>query len=195
MALKSHGITNDTIKNIMLGAGSIYKNLKYDTEGWTGTQLGATSGGITFKYEAEYLDVEVDGATVAVKGLTKQKVGETASISGSMTEVTEGIVVDALHLVEDATKSDENVHKCYTTKSNISTDDYLENIAYVGFTTDGKQIIIILPNALCTSAFELKGENKKQATFEIEFICTADLASNNLDKLPIEIYYPQTASV
>lgn len=201
MALKNHGITADTLGNIMLGAGTIYKNLKY-TAGkgvgagdWNGTQLGATSGGITFSYEPEYLDVEVDGATVAVKGLTKQKVAETASIKGNMTEVTEGVVVDALHLTEDASKSVEGVHKCYTTKANISESDYLENIAYVGFTSSGKKIIIILENAICISAFELAGENKNQTTFEVEFTCTGSLESGDLSKLPIYIYYPQEAQV
>lgn len=196
MALKNHGITADTLGNIMLGAGSIYKNLKYEEgTGWNGTQLGATSGGITFTYEPEYLDVEVDGATVAVRGLTKQKVAETASIKGNMTEVTEGVVVDALHLAKDETKSVEGVHTCYTTKANIDDGDYLDNIAYVGFTSSGKQIIIILPNAICISAFELAGENKAQTTFEVEFTCTGSLESGDLTKLPIEIYYPQEAQV
>ena len=196
MALKTHGITADTLGNIMLGAGSIYKNLKYTEEGgWDGIQLGATSGGITFTYEPEYLDVEVDGATVAVRGLTKQKVAEVASIKGNLTEVTEGVVVDALHLVEDATKSVEGKHKCYTTKVNIDESDYLDNIAYVGFTSGGKQIIIILPNAICISAFELQGQNKTQTTYEVEFTCTGSLEAGDLTKLPIEIYYPQEATV
>ena len=30
MGLKKHGITSETIKNMILGAGVIYKNLKYE---------------------------------------------------------------------------------------------------------------------------------------------------------------------
>ena len=50
MSLKTHGITSETIKKMILGAGVIYKNLKYDAENsdWNGTPLGATSGGIKF---------------------------------------------------------------------------------------------------------------------------------------------------
>lgn len=90
-ALKKHGITSETIKNMILGAGVIYKNLKYEksTSGWTGTPLGATSGGLKFNYEAQWLDVEVDGATVLIKGVSKQKVGESATLEGQMTELTE----------------------------------------------------------------------------------------------------------
>lgn len=196
MGLKNHGITNETIKKMILGAGVIYKDLKYTagtggTAGsWDGTVLGASSGGLKFKYEAQWLDIEVDGATVLVKGVSKQKVGESATLEGQMTEVTEGILVDALHLVED-TSEDTNFKK-YITKSNITEDDYLENIAYVGKLSNGQNIIIILPNALCTEAFELETKNAEQTTFAVKYECTADLANDTLDKLDLRIYYPQT---
>ena len=63
--LKTHGITTETVKNMLLNAAVIYKNLKYSTEknGWDGTVLGATSGGVKFHYEIKWLDVEVDGVS------------------------------------------------------------------------------------------------------------------------------------
>lgn len=189
MALKMHGVTSDTINNIMLGAGVFYKNLSYGAAGWEGTVVGATSGGGTVNIEPEYLDVEVDGVTVAVKGLTKQKVGETATIEMNLTELTEGVVVSVLNLTEDATKSNE-AYTCYTTKTNIDESDYLENVAFVGTTTNGSNVIVIMPNAVCTSAFSLSGQNKTQATYTIQYQCTATLDSNNLMKLPLEIYFP-----
>ena len=178
MALKTHGITPDTINNIMLGAGVFYKNLSYGAEGWEGTVVGATSGGGTVNIEPEYLDVEVDGATVAVKGLTKQKVGETATIEMNLTELTEGVVVSVLNLTEVSSKSNE-AYTCYTTKTNIDETDYLENVAFVGTTTNGSNVIVIMPNAVCTSAFSLSGQNKTQATYTIQYQCTATLDSNN----------------
>lgn len=189
MSLKKHGITSETIKNMLLNAGTIYKNLKYvEGTGWDGTQLGATSGGLTFSYEATYLDVEVDGATVLVKGISKQKVGETAALEGQMTEISEGILADALHL-EKTTSEDANYTK-YVTKSNITEADYLENVAYVGTLSDGRNIIIILPNAICVEAFELNPQNATQTTFAVRFESTADLSNDTLDKLDIGIYYP-----
>lgn len=188
MALKKHGITAETIKKLILGAGVIYKNLKYVENDWTGKPLGATSGGIKFNWEAQWLDVEVDGATVLVKGVSKQKVGESASIEGQMTEMTEDILVTALHLVK-STSEDTNYVK-YVSKENITEDDYLENIAYVGTLSDGKNIIIILPNALCTEAFELETKNAEQTTFTVKFECTADLENDSLNKLDIQLYYP-----
>lgn len=191
MGLKKHGITSQTIQNLVLGAGVIYKNLTYASNEWTGTVLGATSGGIKFNYEAQWLDIEVDGATVLVKGVTKQKIGETATLEGQMTELTENILVTALHL-EAATSDDTNYNK-YVSKANIDSSDYLTNIAYVGTLSNGQNIIIILPNALCTEAFEMETKNAEQTTFSVKFECTADLANETLNKLDIMIYYPKPA--
>lgn len=190
MSLKNHGITTETIKKMILGAGVIYKNLKYASNAWSGTVLGATSGGLKFKYEAQWLDIEVDGATVLVKGVSKQKVGESASLEGQMTEITAGILVDAMHLVEDT--SDDSSYKKYITKANVTeTDDYLENIAYVGQLSNGQNIIIILPNAICTEAFELETKNANQNTFKVKYECTADLTNDTLNKLDVAVYYPK----
>lgn len=191
MGLKKHGITSQTIQNLVLGAGVIYKNLTYASNEWTGTVLGATSGGIKFNYEAQWLDIEVDGATVLVKGVTKQKIGETATLEGQMTELTENILVTALHL-EAATSEDTNYNK-YVSKANIDSSDYLTNIAYVGTLSNGQNIIIILPNALCTEAFEMETKNAEQTTFSVKFECTADLENDTLNKLDIKIYYPKPA--
>ncbi len=191
MGLKKHGITSETIKKMILGAGTIYKNLEYTDGEWTGDVLGATSGGIKFNWEAEWLDIEVDGATVLVKGVSKQKVGESASIEGQMTELTENILVTAMHLVED-TSEDSNYTK-YISKENITEeDDYLKNIAYVGTLSSGENIIIILPNAICTEAFEIETKNAEQTTFSVKFECTADLENDTLNKLDIELNYPPT---
>lgn len=190
MALKKHGITSQTVENLILGAGTIYKNLTYASNEWTGTVLGATSGGIKFHYEAQWLDIEVDGATVLVKGISKQKVGESATLEGQMTEVTEDILVTALHL-EQASTSEDTTYNKYVSKSNIDSSDYLTNIAYVGTLSNGKNIIIILPNALCTEAFEIETKNAEQTTFSVKFECTADLTNDTLDKLDIKIYYPK----
>lgn len=194
MALKKHGITSETIKNLVLGAGVLYKNLKYASSDWTGSVIGATSGGIKFNWEAQWLDVEVDGATVLVKGVSKQKVGESASLEGQMTELTEDVLVNALHLVKDTSGTAVTGYNKYVSKENITEDDYLENIAYVGTLSSGKNIIIILPNALCTEAFELETKNAEQTTYSVKFECTADLENDTLNKLDIEFYYPTTTT-
>lgn len=186
---KKHGITSETVKKLLLGAGVIYKNLKYANNTWSGTVLGATSGGITYHHEIQWLEVEVDGATVLVKGVSRQKVGESAYLEGAMTEITADILKTALHMAEGT--SDVTGYTKYVSKENINeTDDYLENIAYVGTLSNGKNVIIILPNAICLEAFEINPQNANQTTFNVRFECTADLENDTLNKLDVAIYYP-----
>ncbi len=190
MALKTHGITEKTPENLLFSAGAIYKNLSYEeSKGWTGTVLGATNGGITLAITPEYADAEMDGATVPVKG-AKIKVSETATMESNMTEFSEGVIKESLHLIEDTNQSVTG-YKQYISKRSITQDDYLKNIAYVGTLVGGKQIIVILPNAICTSALELQGQNKTQATYTITFECSASFEQDDLEHLPYEIYYPQ----
>lgn len=192
--LKKHGITSETPKSLMLEAGTVYKNLKYNEETsiWEGTVLGATSGGSKFSYVKEYLDAEVDGAKVKVKGL-KFKTNEECSLEVNMTEFAENIIVDSLHLVEDASKSIDGKYKCYVSKSAVEESDYLENIAFVGWLTSGEAIIIILPNAFCSSGLEFEPKDKEQTVYALTFEPHADI-EGNLDYLPVEIYYPQATA-
>lgn len=192
--LKTHGISTETVKNLLLNAAVIYKNLKYTKEksGWEGTVLGATSGGVKFHYEIKWLDVDVDGATVAVKGVSKQKIGEIAWVEGNLTEINETIFTDMLHMVK--TTSEDTHYQKYISKDNVGDSDYLENIGLVGTLSDGRQVIIIVPNAICTEALELDTKNAAQTTYAVKFEATADPKNEKLNKLDVAIYYP-TAEV
>ena len=66
--------------------------------------------------------------------------------------------------------------------------------AFVGKTLEGKNIIAIMDNALCTSGFEQEGKNKEGAVGKYTFECHADLTSD-LDKLPWHIYYPKASEI
>lgn len=192
--LKKHGISAITLGNLMFSAGTYYRNLKLTSDTWSGTVLGATSGGGGVTIEPTYESVELDGAHVAIKG-GKIKTGEVGKIKMNMTEFTEGVIVPALHLVKSSTQDGEDYTK-YETKSMLEDSDYDENIAFVGNLTDGRFAIVIMENALCISALELDPEDKKQATFEFEYECHAEVDENsNLDKLPIYVYFPKTTEV
>ena len=104
MALKTHGITANTPKEILLGAGSYYKNLKYVENAWEGEILGATSGGGKVSITPEYMTIEADGATVKVRGL-ERKVGETATMEINLLEFKEANLIQALHMEEDTTET------------------------------------------------------------------------------------------
>ena len=193
MALAKHGITKGTPSNIPLGAGTWFKGLKYEeSTGWTGTVLGATSGGSSIKITPEVLDIEVDGASVLAKGLAVMQGGtgeaevnfaELNKDILAMTTLGEVISAESEHYVEG--------FDCIMTKNAITEGDYVENLGFVGYTADkSKQIIIIIESALCKSGFQLDPKNKENSVVKATFTAYGDM-DTDLDRVPIRIYYPQ----
>lgn len=234
------GVTTGTPKNIVFGAGTIHKGLRYsatpiyiktadtyihpgktyytrtgtdpaytyssvatpnasalsnyyELEGnWNFTEslIGATQGGSKISIVPEVHRIEADGALVAVKELDV-KVGEKATMELNMLELTKDNVKAAL-LATAGTSGDSN-YDLLESKPNIEAGDYYSNIAFVGQTLDGRNIIVIMDNALCTSGFETEGKNKTEGVCKFTFECYSDLESD-LDKLPWHFYYPKPAS-
>lgn len=182
------GVTANTPKNILFGAGTIHKGLKYATT-WNFTEslVGATSGGSKLSIIPEITKVEVDGALVPTKGLTV-KTGEAATMEINFIELTEDIIKAST--IGKAGTSEDTTYSAIVSKADIEEGDYWENIAFVGKTLDGKNIIAILENALCTSGFEQEGKNKEGAVGKYTFESHAELTSD-LDTLPWKIYYPK----
>lgn len=189
-SMGKHGVTTTTPENILLGAGTYHKGLKFENGAWTGTCIGATSGGGKVTIEGEYLDIELDGALVLVKGLTVKQGGK-ASIEASMAELSG----DNIQLATNFKKgeSDADGYDMFIDKAEIEEGDYIENFAFVGKTANGKKdIIIIFEYALCKSAFELEGKNKENSVLKVVLDAYAENAGD-LDTLPVKIYYPSAA--
>ncbi len=188
---KSSGITENTPKTVMLGAGTIHKGLTFDplTSKWNFEEslICATSGGSKLTITPEFYDVPVDGALVKVKGLTV-KVGETAQLEINPIELTAEILKMALIGDEKASETATGYNEI-TSRARINEGDYLTNMGYVGKTIDGTPIIIVFDYALCTSGLELEGKNKEAAVPAFTFECMADLTPE-ADILPWHIYYP-----
>lgn len=182
---KVSGVTGNTPKNIMLGAGTLYKNFAYATNSWSGDIIGATSGGSKLSIVPEILDIEVDGVKVKAKGLT-QKIGETATIETNMVELTKDWIKSTV-IGKEGTSKDARFN-VIESKPHIEDSDYIENLAYVGFMTDGTPIIVVFDYALCTSGLEAEGKNKENSVFPATFECYADLSEGATDTLPYHIY-------
>lgn len=183
------GVTASTPENILFGAGTIHKNVKYTTgTGWNfeSTIIGATQGGSKLSVVPEFRDVEADGAWVLVKGL-KVKVGESGSMEVNFLEINKDIMKHAI-IGEDGT-SEDNGYTMIQTKVDLEDGDYYDNVAFVGKTLDNRNIIVIMDNVLVTSGFESEGKNKEEGVGKYTFTCHADI-NGDLQKLPIKIYYP-----
>lgn len=239
------GVTANTPKNILFGAGTIHKNLAYsgtDTYALTADEtfqagktyytqsgsegaytytastqnvgaevtastyyektitagtwnfaasiVGATNGGSKLTITPEITKVEADGALVAAKGLTV-KTGEVATMEINFLELTKELIETAV-IGTDGTSADSTNYDLVESKANIEDGDYWDNIAFVGKTLDGKNIIVILDDSLCTSGLELEGKSKEAGVATLTFECHAELTSD-LDTLPYHIYYPKAA--
>ncbi len=190
--LKSSGITQNTPKNILLGAGTIHKGFTFENGAWNFAQslICATSGGSKVSISPELYDVPIDGALVKVKGLTV-KVGEKAQMEINPAELTpEVLKVGVIGNVSESQLA--TGYSEITSRARINDGDYLEKMAFVGKTIDGTPIIIIFDYALCTSGLELDTKNKEAAIPPFTFECFADLTAE-ADKLPWHIYYPTPA--
>ena len=174
-------VTQTTAENLVFGAGTIHRNLQYDdeTQSWNfrDSLVGATSGGSTLTITPELVDIEVDGTGVKVQGLT-MKVGETATLETNFVEITRDILQTLIF------------GEVIESRADIKTGDYWENVAFVGKSSTGKDIIVILENALCTNGLSLGSQNKKETVVKATFECTQKV-SGNMNTLPYKIYYPR----
>lgn len=192
MIMGKHGISKTTPGNILLGAGTWHKGLKFEGNKWTGTCVGATSGGGKIAINGELKDIELDGAMVKVKGLTVKQ-GGTATAEINFAELSSDVLKMGTLFTEGT--SDAEGYTMLVDKPNITEGDYLDNFGFVGETADGsKQIIVIFESALCTSGLELEGKAKENAVIKLTLEACANI-EGNLDTLPVKIYYPDAPVV
>lgn len=187
-----HGVSATTPDNILLGAGTIHKNLTWDsdTKAWKGDIIGATSGGNNVEIKGEIKDIELDGALVKVKGLAVMQ-GGTATMEVNFAELSVDVMKIGM-IGEVSAKSDAEGYSMIQTKANIAEGDYVDNFAFVGKTAnDAKDIIVIMESALCTSGLKIEGKNKENAVIKLTMEAYAENAGN-LDRVPVKIYYPET---
>ncbi|MGN0621350.1 MAG: hypothetical protein ACI4I9_05745 [Porcipelethomonas sp.] len=163
--------------------------------GWNAAEsiIGATSGGSKLTITPEFKDIELDGATVKVKGLAV-KIGETAAVETNIAEVTASML-KSMVVGEYASVGSDGLtgYTAIRSRPKINEGDYIKNFGIVGRTLDDRKVIVTFDNALCTSGLEIETKNKEGTILKARFECYADL-SDDPTALPYHIYYPnQTA--
>lgn len=181
-----HGVSATTPENILLGAGTIHKGLKFENGAWVGDIIGATSGGNSVEIKGEIKDIELDGALVKVKGLAVMQ-GGTGTMEVNFAELSSEVM--KIGMIGKEGESDAEGYTMIQTKANIEEGDYVENFAFVGKTANGaKDIIVIMDYALCTSGLKIEGKNKENAVIKLTMEAYAENAGD-LDRVPVRIYY------
>ena len=174
----NNAVTTGTPAKIAFGAGVYFKGIAFDplvaptAEAVKKALVGATQEGGTFTVTPEFFAPELDGVYVPVKEF-QQKVGETAQMEVSFAEFTPEL---AAHLA--IAKVGETTDKDYaviTSSEHLTAGHYYEGFGYYGRFLDGRPLIIIFKNALCTSGLTTDAKNKTNSLFKGTFACHSDL--------------------
>lgn len=187
------GITTGTPAKIPFGAGVYFQGVTYD-EKVAPTEaeilaglMGATQDGGTVSITPEFFAPELDGATVAIKEL-QNKVGETAKMETSFAELSPELAAKmVIGAVSETTDGNYDV----ITSAKLGAGHFYEGFGYYGQHLDGRPLIIIFKNALCTSGFPTEGKNKTNSVFKGTFECQSDIEYSTT-KLPYAIFIRKT---
>jgi hypothetical protein len=184
-----NGITTGTPSKIPFGAGVYFTGLTYSEtvaptkEEILAKAIGATQEGGTLTITPEFFAPELDGANVAIAELQK-KVGETAQIETSIAEFSADL---AAKFTIGKTADSEDANYDVVTSAELGTNHFYKGFGYYGELLDGRPVIIIFKNALCTSGFTMEPKDKTNAVFKGTFACMSDIAYGT-DKLPYAIF-------
>lgn len=196
-------IRSEAFENLQLNAGIFLKDFDYSSITsasalktaiaaaiTAGTNLlGVTRGGGTFTVTREIREPEVDGKRYAFVG-DKFVDSMDAYLSTTLIEMNIETFEAAFGTATVTTSGNKKTLKVGTA---IDTDDYLENLCWVGDIADGRYVLIKLANALNTSDITFTFTDKGEGTLPVEFHAhQADVL--DYDYAPFEIVYFENAS-
>lgn len=189
MSIKS-GVTTNTAAKIPFGAGVYFSGVEYSEtvapteEAIKAAIIGATQEGGTFTITPEFFAPELDGVTVALKEL-QVKNGETATMETSFAELTPELI--ARQVIGKVSESTDKNYDVVTSSDVIAAGHFYEGFGFYGEHLDGRPIIIIFKNALCTSGLSVEPKHKTNSVFKGTFACQSDIAYG-VNKLPYAIF-------
>lgn len=128
--------------------------------------LGATRGGGSFQCTPEVRNIEADGKRYEFKGSTIFD-SWTVMLTATLLEVN----ADNMQRVLASADVEETATTKKTVKIRTSIDatkDYIENLTWVGDTSEGL-VLISLKNALNTSGLNFTFTDKGESTMPVEF--------------------------
>lgn len=185
-----NGVTTKTPSRIPFGAGMYFDGVTYnekvaptDDEMKAGC-LGATQEGGTLTITPELFRPELDGVHVAVMEL-EDKVGETAQMEVSFAEFSAKYAAHAV--IGKVSETTDGQYEVVTSSSKISAGHYYKGFGFRGEHLDGRPMIVLFKNALCTSGLTTDNKSKTNNLFKGTFECRSDI-EYSLTKLPYAIF-------
>ena len=146
------------VADIILGDGAFYIN---------GALVGLTRGGGQFTVEREYRTIEADGDFGPVKGRNR-KIRSTPKLTMNLLEITGAKMTDMYPAITNTTTPTGNI---VTGAANILETDYSE-VKWVGATKDGRDVIIIVENAINMENIDFGLVDKEEIVAAVTFTGT-----------------------
>ena len=149
--------------------------------------LGATRGGGTFTITRELRQVEADGVRFRFKG-SEIVDSADAYLSETLIEISADHLKKVIGNADVETVGDKTT---ITLRTAIEDEDYLDNIVWIGDTSEGF-VAIELYNALNTADFTLTFADKNEGTVNCEFHAhQGDV--DDFDEVPCKIHFLEAA--
>ena len=199
MALAKTGYTKNSVENFMIDSATVFTDVEFvpgsgETPGeFTGTLVGATSGGVSVNIEQTYRKPEVDGTGhMDVVGL-KVLESATANATINLKELSAEALRRSLNgtMTDAAAEEAPAGYKKIKSKRYVEESDYIPTIAVVGVHNGTKKpIIFLLDNGLVTSPLNVTTEDNNEAVVEQVLTAHASFEQLAADEFPWTIYYP-----
>lgn len=198
MTLAQTGFTSTSVDSFIIDAATLYRELKYDqATGWTGVQIGATTGGVKVSIKNTYRKIDVDGtAHMDVQDLNVLSAAQ-ATASASVKEITlENLRLSTNGKIREALPTEApSGYKVIESKRYLEKSDYIDSVAVVGVHNKSKlPIIFILDNVLATSSSDLEFKDGDEAIIPLELQANASVEQLAADQFPWRTFYPDTVA-
>lgn len=187
------GLTANTPKHLQMDAGAFLKNYDVTKDTFATAKetklLGATVGGGSFSAVPTIRRVEVDGAKGATKGL--ETIDEwVVTMTANVKEITVDALKIALAAADSSAASAPANYTKISGKNEISDDNYLDNLTWVGRLSGSEEpVIIVVKNALATNGLTVSFADKAEGVIPVTV--TGHYTMDDLATPPFEIYYPK----
>jgi len=194
------GLTQESLNNMITGAGALYFDLNYSDvvptttkEGFAqmlrvaraeGKALGATDGGCTVNIVASFRQITVDDLRAPIAASTVLDGWETASISATAKEAT----LKKITQVMPTAKQDPTTG-AVKFGSTLTRAHFEKEVTLVVPTIGGNLIVYRGFGAINTSGYTVTTQSNNEATYPVEFAFHfPDLAAIEEDVAPIWLY-------
>lgn len=184
------GIKTGTPTRVLFGPGVYFEGVKYDEKVAPTLAeiieaiIGATQEGGTLTITPELLNIELDGALVELRELEKiigMKALAEVSFAEFQARHTKNQVIGKLSETTDGN------YDVITSDDQIRPNHYYEGFGYYGELLDGRPVIFLFKQALCTSGFTTDNRNKTNNVFKGTFACRGDI-EYGVTRLPYAIF-------